>query len=355
MRGLARSCAAVLVAVAGVFAVNVVAQSPAPELPKGLFPPVLPGQAPSPGTPSAPVPAPRDTGAPAPTSGEAAMPTLPDGRLAVPPLARVTDTAGVLGAAKDQLEAKLAAFEQSKGSQIAVIVVPSTQPEPISDFTNRVGDAWKIGRKGVGDGVLIAVAVKDRRVWISVARALEGAIPDVVATRITRELMGPHFARGDFAAGISAGVDAVMKRIEGEALPTPAGVPRHKVDAGEDLLAALVPLIIFGTLVGALLRRIFGVPGAMLSGAGTGAVAGFMLSSLIVGAIAGIAVLVLSGFGGGRGLLGGGRVLGGRRGGPVIIPGGWSGGGGWGGGGGGGGWSSGGGGDFAGGGGGSSW
>jgi uncharacterized protein len=360
MRVLARSCAVMLFATAGVLAAGVSAQAPAPELPKGLFPPALPAQAPSTGTAPAqvPAPAPRGPDAQAPTTGEAAMPTLPDGRLAVPPLARVTDTAGVLGGgAKDRLEAKLAAFEQAKGSQIAVIVVPSTQPEPISDFTNRVGDAWKIGRKGVGDGVLIAVAVKDRRVWISVARALEGAIPDVVATRITRELMGPQFARGDFAAGIDAGVDAVMKRIEGEALPTPAGVPRHKVDAGEDLLAALVPLIIFGTLVGALLRRLFGVPGAVVSGAGTGAIAGVMLSSLIVGAIAGIAVLVLSGFGGGRGPLGGGRVLGGRRGGPVIIPGGWSGGGGWGGGGGGGGggWSSGGGGDFSGGGGGSSW
>jgi uncharacterized protein len=357
MTRLARSCAAALAVVAALLAGGAGGQQAPAELPKGLFPPAVPGQA-SPTAP-VPVPAPRapDAQAPAP---ETALPTLPDGRLAVPPLARVTDSAGVLNAAaRDQLEAKLAAFEQAKGSQIAVIVLPSTQPEPISDFTNRVGDAWKIGRKGVGDGVLIVVAVKDRRVWISVARALEGAIPDVVATRITREFMGPQFARGDFAAGINAGVDAVMKQIEGEALPTPSGVPRHKVDAGEDLLGALVPLIIFGTLVGALLRRIFGVPGAMLSGAGTGAIAGFMLSSLVVGAIAGIAVLVLSGFGGGRGPLGGGRVLGGRRGAPVVLPGGWSGGGSWGGGGfgggGGGGWSSGGGGDFAGGGGGSSW
>lgn len=341
---------------AGLLAAGAAAQQAPADLPKGLFPPALPGQAAAPTPAPAPVPTPRAPDAPA--APESAMPTLPDGRLVVPPLARVTDTAGVLGAAaQTQLEAKLAAFEQARGSQIAVIVVPSTQPEPISDFTNRVGDAWKIGRKGVGDGVLIAVAVKDRRVWISVARALEGAIPDVVATRISREFMGPQFARGDFAGGINAGVDAVMKQIEGEGLPTPSGVPRHKVDAGEDLLGALVPLIIFGTLVGALLRRLFGMPGAMLSGAGTGAIAGFMLSSLVVGAIAGIAVLVLSGFGGGRGPLGGGRVLGGRRGGPVILPGGWSGGGRWGGGGlgGGGGWSSGGGGDFAGGGGGSSW
>ncbi|HEX5639769.1 MAG TPA: TPM domain-containing protein [Burkholderiaceae bacterium] len=354
MQRLARRCAAAIAAAAGLLAGGVGAQQPPAELPKGLFPPGLPGQAPS--TTPAPVPAPRAPDASG-RATDAPMPTLPDGRLAVPPLARVTDTAGALNAtARDQLEAKLAAFEQSKGSQIAVIVVPSTQPEPISDFTNRIGDAWKIGRKGVGDGVLIVVAVKDRRVWISVARALEGAIPDVVATRITREFMGPQFARGDFAAGINAGVDAVMKQIEGEALPTPSGVPRHKVDAGEDLLGALVPLVIFGTLVGALLRRIFGMPGAVLSGAGTGAIAGFMLSSLVVGAVAGIAVLVLSGSGGGRGPLGGGRVLGGRRGAPVILPGGWSGGGSGGGGfGGGGGWSSGGGGDFAGGGGGSSW
>jgi uncharacterized protein len=355
MQRLARALRAAAVVAVSLLAAPAAAQQAPAELPKGLFPPPLPG----PATPPAGAPAQREPGAPAPPAG-AQLPTLPDGRLAVPPLARVTDAAGVLPpAAATALEAKLAAFERDRGSQIAVIVVPSTQPEPISDFTNRVGDAWKIGRKGVGDGVLVTVAVKDRRAWISVARALEGAIPDVVATRITRELMGPQFARGDFAAGLNAGVDAVMKLIEGEALPTPSGVPRHKVDAGEDLLGALVPLVIFGTLVGALLRRIFGVPGAMLGGAGTGAVAGFLLSSLVVGVIAGIAVLLLSGFGGGRPPLGGGRVLGGRRGVPVILPGSWSGGGGWGGGGwssgGGGGWSSGGGGDFAGGGGGSSW
>ncbi len=353
-RGVAAALAAALSVSAALLTSGALAQA-TQELPKGIFPPELPGATrPTPQTVPQPAPPERDSAGPGTPAAEPA--TLPDGRLAVPPLARVTDTAGVLPpAARAQLEAKLAAFEQSKGSQIAVIVVPSTQPEPISDFTNRVGDAWKIGRKGVGDGVLIAVAVKDRRVWISVARALEGAIPDVIATRITRELMGPQFAKGDFASGINAGVDAVMKRIEGEALPTPAGVPRHKVDAGEGLLAAIVPLVIFGTVVGGLLRRIFGTPGALLSGAGTGAIAGFMLSSLIVGAVAGIAVLVFSAMGGGRSA--GGRALGGRRGVPIILPGGF-GGGSWGGGGfggGGGGWSSGGGGDFSGGGGGSSW
>ena len=133
-----------------------------------------------------------------------------------------------------------------------------------------------------------------------------------------------------------------MKRIEGEALPTPAGIPRHKVDAGEDLMAALVPLVIFGAIVAGLLRRAFGTPGAAVTSVGVGALAGVLLTSLVIGAIAAVAVFVFSAFMGGGG---GGRVLGGRRGGPIIIPGGWSGGGGWGGGG-GGGWSSGGGGDF---------
>lgn len=331
-------------AVAGLFfaaialSASTIAQTPL-ELPKGL--------APSGAPPSSPV-------APDAAKPTAPAPTLPDGTLAVPPLARVTDTAGVLSsAARAQLEAKLAAFEQARGSQIAVVVVPSTQPEPISDFANRVGGVWKIGRAGVGDGVLIAVAVKDRRAWISVARTLEGALPDVVAARITREQMGPAFASGDFAGGLNAGVDAVMRRIEGEGLPTPAGIPRERVGAGESVMSLLLPLIIGGAVVGSLLRRRLGVPGAALGGLGSGAIAGFMLSSLILGGIAAAAVFLFSAFGGFGGGSRGGRVLGGR-GGPIFIPGGWGGGGG-GSSGGGGGWSSGGGGDFSGGGGGSSW
>lgn len=336
MRGFARLASAVAGLCAALALALPASAQPAQELPKGLFPPAAPG-------------APAQTpAAPAPPRGELADPRSPDGTLAVPPLARVTDTAGVLDAqARAQLESKLAAFEQAKGSQIAIIVVPSTQPEPIADFTNRVGAAWKIGRRGVGDGVLMTVAVRDRRAWISVARALEGAIPDVAAARITRELMGPRFAKGDFAGGLNAGVDAVIKLVEGEGLPTPAGIPRQRVDAGEGLLTALVPLVIFGAIVGSLLRRILGVPGAAIAGAGSGAIAGFLLSSLLIGLIAAIAVFVFSAIGRGGGTGSGGRVLGGRRhGGPIIIPGGWSGGGGW---------SSGGGGDFAGGGGGSSW
>ena len=330
-------------AIAGLFCAAIVLSAPVlaqpQELPKGL----------APSGSSVPTQPSSDISKPA-----APAPTLPDGTLAVPPLARVTDTAGVLdSAARSQLEAKLAAFEQARGAQIAVIIVPSTQPEPISDFANRVGGVWKIGRPDIGDGVLMVVAVKDRRAWISVARALEGAIPDVVAARITREQMGPQFAKGDFAAGLNAGVDAVMRRIEGEGLPTPAGIPRERVDAGESVMSLLIPIVLIGAFVSAMLRRRLGVPGAALGGIGSGAVAGFILSSLLLGGVAAIAVFLFSafgGFGGGRR----GRALGG--GGPIFLPGGWTGGGsggGWSGGG--GGWSSGGGGDFSGGGGGSSW
>lgn len=321
-----------------VLSMSAIAQTPQ-ELPKGL--------------------APSDSSVTTPdvAKSTAPAPTLPDGTLAIPPLARVTDTAGVLdSSARAQLEAKLAAFEQARGAQIAVIVVPSTQPEPISDFANRVGGAWKIGRAGVGDGVLIVVAVKDRRAWISVARTLEGALPDVLAARISRDQMGPQFAKNDYAAGLNAGVDAVMRRIEGEGLPTPAGIPRERVAGGESVMTVLIPLILGGAFVSGLLRRRLGVPGAALGGVGSGALAGFVLSSLLLGGIAAIAVFLFSAFGGfGGGGAGGrgGRVLGGS-GGPIFIPGGWSGGGGgWSGGG--GGWSSGGGGDFSGGGGGSSW
>ncbi len=273
-----------------------------------------------------------------------------DGLLAIPPLARVSDFTGTLSATgKQALEDKLAAFETAHGSQIAIVMVASTQPEPISDYAQRIGDAWKIGRAGIGDGLLIVVAKDDRKVWIAVAKALEGAIPDVAAKRVIREAIAPRFKNNDFAGGLSAGLDAIFKLIEGEGLPAPIGVSERNIDAGEGTLALLVPFVMVGLVVGAVLRRLVGRPGALLAGGGAGAVAGWMLSSLALGVVAGLAVLVLSLVGG---VTGAGRVLGGRRGG-VFIPGGWSGGGGWSSGG--GGWSSGGGGDFGGGGAGGDW
>ncbi len=277
-----------------------------------------------------------------------------DGLLKVPPLARVVDLAGALDAtAKSNLENKLAAFETAHGSQIAIVVVPSTKPEEISDFAFRVGGEWKIGRAGVGDGVLIVVATQDRRAFIAVARALEGAIPDVLARRIVREQMAPFFKDGNFGGGLSAALDAIFRLVEGERLPPPRDRTSPLPDIDGGIGNALFPLIIVGFLIGRALRRRIGVTGSLLAGGGTGATAALLLSSLALGGLAGLAVFFLSFVGGS----GGGRVLGGRRGG-IFIPGGWSGGGwssGGGGWGGGGGWSSGGGGDFSGGGAGGDW
>jgi len=276
---------------------------------------------------------------------------LPDGTLAVPPLARVTDTTGTLNAGQRQiLEGKLGAFETARGTQIAIVMVGSTQPEPIADFAQRIGEAWKIGRAEVGDGLLIVVAKDDRRVWIAVAKSLEGAVPDLAAARVIREQITPRFKQGDFAGGLAAGLESLFMLIQGEGLPAPEPAPRSSAGEGKDLVALLAPFVIIGVIVAALLRKLFGVKGAFVAGAGVGTIAGWILASLKLGLIAGVAAFVFSLF---AGAARGGRVLGGRRGG-VFVPGGFGGGGGWSGGG-GGGWSSGGGGNFGGGGAGGSW
>ncbi len=280
----------------------------------------------------------------------ATEPRLPDGTLAIPALARVTDTTGTLSAAQRQaLEAKLADFEARRGTQIAIVIVSSTQPEPISDFAQRLGDAWKIGRHDVGDGLLIVVAKDDRRVWIAVAKALEGAVPDLAAARVIREQITPRFRQGDFAGGLDAGLTALFRLIEGEGLPVPAAPPGS--DASAPAIEMLAPLVVVGAGVALMLRGLLGAKGTLIGATGTGVVAGWLLSSVGLGVLAALMALIfaLAARGGG-----GGRVIGGRRGG-VFIPGGFGGGsrgGGWSGGG---GWSSGGGGNFGGGGAGGSW
>ena len=119
------------------------------------------------------------------------------------------------------LEQKLAAFEQRKGTQIAILMVPTTQPEDIASYANRVANAWKIGRKQVGDGVLVVVAKNDHAVRIEVAKTLEGAVPDLAASMIIENAITPKFRAGDFAGGLSAAVDQLIARISGEPLPAP--------------------------------------------------------------------------------------------------------------------------------------
>ena len=145
--------------------------------------------------------------------------------LPVPALsARVIDQTGTLDAAqKKALEAKLASLEKTKGSQVVVLMVPTTAPEDIASYTQRVGDTWKIGRKDVGDGLLLVVAKDDRKMRIAPAKTLEGAVPDVLAARIIDETMKPLFRAGDFAGGIGGAVDQVTGLINGEALPRRSG------------------------------------------------------------------------------------------------------------------------------------
>lgn len=268
------------------------------------------------------------------------------------PTARVIDETGTL--TPDQqaaLEARLAAFEAEAGPQIVVLLVPSTQPEDIADFTQRLGETWKIGRRDVGDGVLLVVAKDDRRVRIAPAKALEGAIPDLVARQIIDRTIAPAFRAGDYAGGVDAALEQLIARIRGEALPEPAKKPAAG-DAGWQVEDLLMFFFIAVPVIGSVMTGILGRKLGTLATSGiSGGIAWVLTASLLLAAGAVLASVLLVGlFGVGsaaRNIARAGR----RRGGPPVIfgPGGDHGG--WGGGGfGGGGFSSGGGGDFGGGG-----
>lgn len=269
----------------------------------------------------------------------------------VPPLtAHVVDQTGTLDdLQRTGLEQKLADFEKAKGTQIAFLLVRTTLPEDIASYANRVGNAWKIGRKGVGDGVLLVVAKDDHHVRIEVAKTLEGAIPDLAAKQIIDDAITPRFRQGDFAGGLQQAADQLIARINGEPLP-PVRQPEQKRQPriGFDWTDLAIFLFFAVPIAGGVLRGIFGRKlGSLVTGGGVGFIALMITSSMVIAAIAAIAALLFSLLSGAMGGLGPRR--GGWGGGPFI--GGWGGGGGsWGGGGGGGGFSSGGGGDFGGGG-----
>ncbi len=276
------------------------------------------------------------------------------GVLVVPALdGRVIDPTGTLdAAATTALIQKLALIETQRGTQIVVLIVPTTQPEDIASYGQRVADTWKLGRRDVGDGLVIVVAKNDRRVAIEVAKALEGAIPDVLAGRIIADQIKPAFQRGDYAAGLSAALDRLDRAIAGEALPAPdadtRGTARPAGSRGGFDLGDLAMFLFVGVpIAGAVLTGVFGRKlGALVTGGAAGAIAWWLTASALLAAGAGLVALFMVGVVG----LGAGR-LGGFGAGPVI----WGGGGGFGGGGGGGGFRSGGGGDFGGGGASGSW
>ncbi|MDQ3059317.1 MAG: TPM domain-containing protein [Pseudomonadota bacterium] len=250
---------------------------------------------------------------------------------AVPALtAHVIDQTSTLTPAQQQaLEAKLTAFEQSRGAQVVFLIVPSTQPEDIAAYAQRIGDSWKIGRKSIGDGLLLVVAKNDRKVRIETTKALEGALPDLAASQIIQTAITPRFKQGDFAGGLDAAADQIMARITGENLPLPEPDPSSKPGFNwTDLAVFLFIAVPIGgrVLSGVLGRKL----GSAATGGAVGVLAWVVTSSLVIGGIAALAGMVFalmtslgslgrssrsSGWGGPGGFGGGGGGFGGGGGG----------------------------------------
>ncbi len=239
------------------------------------------------------------------------------GEVAVPSLAhRVTDLTATLDAGQTQtLESRLAAFEAKKGAQLAVLIVPTTQPEAIEQFGIRVVEAWKLGRKRVDDGALLLVAKDDHTLRIEVGYGLEGVLNDATAKRIVEEVIVPHFKRGEFYPGIESGTTAMMKVIDGEPLPP----PRRAAASGKFDIESLL-FIGFGlvVVVGGMLRALIGrFPAAVLMGGALGGLAWLMVAPLLIALLVGLMAFVFVLLGGsGRGFGGyGGGGFGGTSGG----------------------------------------
>ncbi len=207
--------------------------------------------------------------------------------VAVPPLtARVTDLTGTLsGGAVNRIETKLADFEAKKGSQIAVLMVPTTQPEDIEQYGIRVAEQWKLGRKGVDDGAILLIAKDDRRARIEVGYGLEGPLPDAVAKRIIEDTVAPHFKAGDYDGGVEAGVDQMISVVNGEPLPEPDR--RWEQGRGMSHLLPLLLVVVF--VASGVLRAMFGrLVGSIATGGLAGGIAWLLSHLLPVGIGAGI-------------------------------------------------------------------
>jgi uncharacterized protein len=227
-----------------------------------------------------------------------ALASAVDGFAPVPPLqALATDLTQTLSAEQlATLERRLREFESRKGSQLAVLIVPSTRPEEIEQYAIRVVDQWKLGRRKVDDGALLLVAKNDRTVRIEVGYGLEGVLPDAVCNRIITEQMTPRLRQGDYFGAVDAAVSQLMKLIDGEPLPEPA------VQGDEISLQRFAPLLLMvSLLVGGLLRRMLGrMPGAFVAGAAVGGLAWLISGTLLVaamGALIAFVATLLSGSG----------------------------------------------------------
>lgn len=212
----------------------------------------------------------------------------------VPPLKhRVTDQTGSLSSSDEaRIEAKLRAFEAAKGAQIAVLIVPTTQPETVFDYAIRVAEAWKLGRKGVDDGVLFVIAKNDRKLQILVGPGLQGSLTDAMSKRIISEIVAPRFRAGDFAGGIEQGADKIIGLLQGEALPPPQ--PKRVAVKSSNLENFLVVGVLAAFVVGPLLKMLLGrLLGATATAGVTGAAAWFVVGGLLFPVVAGIIVFVL--------------------------------------------------------------
>ncbi len=224
--------------------------------------------------------------------------------LPIPPAsAHVIDQTGTLDASQvAALDAKLAAFQRDKGSQIVIFMVATTQPEDISSFANRVGNTWKIGRKEVGDGLLLIVAKNDRKVRIEVAKSLEGAIPDLAAKQIIDSAITPNFKAGNFTAGLGAASELIMARITAEGLPAGAKAGAGGFQSQSPGLDQLANMDWMGGLIFLLFAVPIGVSiasaylgrklGSVVAGGGVGALAFFVTTSVVLAVLAGVAALV---------------------------------------------------------------
>jgi len=239
--------------------------------------------------------------------------------LPIPPLTdRIVDLTSTLDAQqRTTLEARLAALEQAKGAQVAVLLAPTFQPESIEQFGIRLADAWKLGRKGVDDGAILLIAKDDRQLRIEVGYGLEGALNDATAKRIISEVITPHFREGDYYAGIEAGLAAMQTVIEGEPLPPP--VTTRTGGRGDG--ASFLPLLMGGAIAAQVLHSLLGLTGSLLVAGVGGLLAFWLLGSWLAGLVVGVILLAFSlarggGYaGGGFGTRGGGFGGGGFSGG----------------------------------------
>ncbi len=247
-------------------------------------------------------------------------PALGLAQVPVPPLTgRVTDLTGTLTAEqKASLDQTLTAFEQRKGSQLAVLMLATTAPEEVEQYALRVAEQWKLGRKKVDDGAILIVAKNDRAMRIEVGYGLEGVLNDLTSKRIISETILPRFKQQDFYGGISAGVAQIIGVIDGEALPAPGARPAGGLGGAAQFGQYAPMLFLVALAVGGLLRAWLGkVPGALVTGSAVGVVAWFVVGGISVALIAGVFALFVTLLGGGmlgHGL-GGGYYGGGGRGG----------------------------------------